>query len=271
MMARGTMNNTTSSLLQGNVDTGFKLDKRTTLGTIKSVADLEDRLQALTSGQHTVMEHVESNLKVVLMGAGYTAEDAALLAHNSPFLRISVDSQVAYIGLHMHLFNVGLQHGWDHLKTELHYHVKKLKAIRALYPNRLQIIAHNYCYLRDLKAHKWQTFGIQDLRIRELQAVYSPPRPTLPPREEVTEAPPPQVVKAEYTTATTARLCYIPGTRPLVSGRAKVPPTPRRLGPMPSGALVMGRLQCSPEMGTTMGWLKSHNPPPTFLPCQCNL
>jgi hypothetical protein len=179
MMARGTMN-TTSSLLQGNVDTGFKLDKRTTLGTIRSVADLEDRLQALTSGQHTVMEHVESNLKVVLMGAGYTAEDAALLAHDSPFLRISVDSQSAYIGLHMHLFNVGLQHGWDHLKTELHYHVKKLKSIRALYPTRLQIIAHNYCYLRDLQAHKWQTFGIQDLRIRELQAVYSPPRPTLP-------------------------------------------------------------------------------------------
>jgi hypothetical protein len=72
------------------------------------------------------MEHVETNLKIVLMGAGYTADDAALLAHDSPFLQISSDSQVAYIGLHMHLFNVGLQHGWDHLKTELHYHVKKL-------------------------------------------------------------------------------------------------------------------------------------------------
>jgi hypothetical protein len=174
MMARGTMN-TTSILIQGNVDTSFKLDKRTTLGTIKSVSDLEDRLQALTSGQHTVIEHVETNLKIVMMGAGYTAEDVALLAHDSPYLRISVDSQVAYIGLHMHLYNVGLQHCWDHLKTELHYHVRKLKEIRALYPTRLQIIAYNYCYLRDLQAHKWQTFGIQDLRIQELQAAYTLP------------------------------------------------------------------------------------------------
>jgi hypothetical protein len=78
--------NTTNTLLQGNVDTSFKLDKRTTLGTIKSVADLEDRLQALTSGQHTVMEHIETNLKIVLMGAGYTAEDAASLAHDSPVI-----------------------------------------------------------------------------------------------------------------------------------------------------------------------------------------
>jgi hypothetical protein len=54
MMVRDTMN-TTNTLLQGNVDTSFKMEKRTTLGTIKSVSDLEDRLHALTSGQHAVM------------------------------------------------------------------------------------------------------------------------------------------------------------------------------------------------------------------------
>ena len=32
------------------------------------------------------------------------------------------------------------------------------------------MVAHNYCYLRDLQAKRWQSFGIQDLRIRELQS-----------------------------------------------------------------------------------------------------
>jgi hypothetical protein len=121
------------------------------------------------SNQHKVLEHVETNLKIVLMGGRYTATDAALLAHDSPFLRISSDSQNSYIGLHMHLLGVGLHSGWDHLKTELGYHVRKLREIRSLHQTRLQVVAHNYCYLRDLQSSKWQTFGIQDLRIRELQ------------------------------------------------------------------------------------------------------
>jgi hypothetical protein len=168
MMATG-RGSATNSLLQGAVDTAFKKDSRTTLGSIKNLRDLEHRMQALTSNQHKVMEHVETNLKIVLMGGGYTAVDAALLAHDSPFLRISSDSQSAYLGLHMHLLGVGLQSGWEHLKTELQYHVRKLKEIRALHQTRLQVVAHNYCYLRDLQSHKWQTFGIQDLRIREIQ------------------------------------------------------------------------------------------------------
>jgi hypothetical protein len=103
MMATG-RGSGTNSLLQGNTDTGFKKEARTTLGSVKSLSDLEHRLQALTSNQHKVLEHVETNLKIVLMGGGYTATDAALLAHDSPFLRISSDSQNSYIGLHMHLW-----------------------------------------------------------------------------------------------------------------------------------------------------------------------
>jgi hypothetical protein len=146
-----------------------------------------------------VMEHVETNLKIVLMGGGYTATDAALLAHDSPFLRLSRDSQSAYIGLHMHLLAVGLQSGWEHLKTELTYHVRKLREIRSLHQTRLQVIAHNYCYLRDLQGHKWQTFGIQDLRIREIQDILSgwsphgpmPASPLLPRPGGATPSPSP--------------------------------------------------------------------------------
>lgn len=93
------------------------------------------------------MENVETNLKIVLMGGGYTAYNATLLTHDSPFLRISGNCQSAYLGLHLHLLGVGLQSGWEHLKTKLSYHVRKLKEIWALHQTRLQVMVHNYCYL----------------------------------------------------------------------------------------------------------------------------
>jgi hypothetical protein len=74
----------THSLLQCTIDTGYKQEKRTTLGNVSSLEDLDFRLQSLVSNQHTVLEHAEGNLKIVLMGAGYTAGDAQLLAHDSP-------------------------------------------------------------------------------------------------------------------------------------------------------------------------------------------
>jgi hypothetical protein len=78
----------------------------------------------------------------------------------------------------MHLQNIALRHGWDHTKSKLSYHVTKLKEIWALYQTRLQVLAHNYCYLRDLQTQKWQTFGIQDLRIWELQTSMGSVTPT---------------------------------------------------------------------------------------------
>jgi hypothetical protein len=168
----------THNLLQGNTDNGFKQEKRTTLGNVHSIEELDTRVNSLTSNQDKVMSHVEGNIKIILMGAGYTPDDATALAHDSPFLRLSGNTQLAYIGLHLHLLTTALCHGWDHAKSKLGYHVTKLKEIRLLHQTRLQVLAHNYCYLRDLKAHAWQTFGIQDLRIRELQASMGTLTPT---------------------------------------------------------------------------------------------
>jgi hypothetical protein len=123
----------THNLLQGTTDNGFKQEKQTTLGNVKSREELNTRLQCLNSNKDKVLEHVEGNLKIVLMGAGYTADDAALLAHDSPFLCISSDSFSSYIGLHMHLLPVAIRHSWEHTKSELSYHVTKLREIRGLY------------------------------------------------------------------------------------------------------------------------------------------
>jgi hypothetical protein len=148
---------TTHNLLQGTTDNSYKQEKRTTLGSIQSVEDLDSWVQSLASNQHTILEDVEGNLKIMFMGAGYHVHDVQLLAHDLPFLQISHDCQGAYIGLHLHLLNIALCHGWDHVKSELKYHVGKLKEVQALYQSHLQVLAHDYCYLRDLQAQWWQT------------------------------------------------------------------------------------------------------------------
>jgi hypothetical protein len=79
----------THNLLQGTTDTSYMQEKRTTLGSVRSLEELDGRLENLTSNPNTILEHVKGNLKVVLMGAGYTVEDAKRVAHQSPFLRIS--------------------------------------------------------------------------------------------------------------------------------------------------------------------------------------
>jgi hypothetical protein len=107
MMATGRAA-TTHNLLQGTTDNSYKQEKRTTLGSIQSVEDLDSRVQSLASNQHTVLEHLEDNLKIVLMGEGCHVHDTQLLVHDSPFLRISNDCQGAYIGLHLPLLNIAL-------------------------------------------------------------------------------------------------------------------------------------------------------------------
>jgi hypothetical protein len=197
MMATG-RSATSQNLLQGTTDNSFKMEKRTTLGNIRSLEDLDTRLQSLSSNKDTVLEHVEGNLKIVLMGAGYTAPDAAMLVPDSPFLRISGDCQSAYISLHMHLLATALRQGWDHVRSELHYYVSKLKEIRELYQTRLQVVAHDYCYLRDLQKTGWQTFDIQDIRIRELQASLGSSPPLLPGASSRGLAVPPTTGRAHF-------------------------------------------------------------------------
>jgi hypothetical protein len=72
------------NLLQGSTDSGFKQEKRAMQGNVKSAKELNTQVNSLTSNQDKVMEHVKGNLKIILMGAGYTPDDATALAHDSP-------------------------------------------------------------------------------------------------------------------------------------------------------------------------------------------
>jgi hypothetical protein len=47
------------NLLQGTTDNGFKQEKWTTHGNVKSVGELDTWLQCLSSNKDKVLEHVE--------------------------------------------------------------------------------------------------------------------------------------------------------------------------------------------------------------------
>lgn len=167
-MARSQLTSQTGLPLGGQLDTGWKYNKRNTLLTVKDQEELKNRVSALQSGSHLVLEQVQTNLSLVLHQAGYSYADSQLLAASSVYFHISQDVQAAYIGLHLYLLTVSVRQGFTYADLERKHHAKKLKRIRDLYTTRLQVVLHSYAYLRDLQANKWQSFSTQQLRIQSL-------------------------------------------------------------------------------------------------------
>lgn len=167
-MARGQLVGQTGLPLGGQLNTGWKYNKRNTLSTIKMQGDLEDRIATLQSGSHRVLEQVLANLTLVIHHGGYQYPDAERLASTSLFYRISQDAQAAFIGLHLYFLTVSLRQGFTYALKEIKHHAKKLKSMQDLYSSGLQVIMHHYGYLRDLQVSKWQTFAIQGLRLETL-------------------------------------------------------------------------------------------------------
>lgn len=136
--------------------------------TIKDQKELENRVAALQSSSHLVLEQVQTNLALVLHQAGYAYSNAQLLASSSLYFRISQDAQAAYIGLHLYLLTVSVRQGFTYADLERKHHAEKLKRIWDLYTTQLQVVLHSYAYLRDLQATKWQSFSTQQLWIQSL-------------------------------------------------------------------------------------------------------
>jgi hypothetical protein len=161
---------TQMDFLKGRTDTTWQSEKRTSLLSIKDYDDLKERCRVLVANQHLVIDNVTTTISMVLLGFGFEYDDAVELAHESIYLRISKDSQTYYIALHQHLLGTAQEHGFEYARSEIKWHCSKLKTIRGIYQTRLQVIAHNYCYLRDQSATQFQAMGVQDLRIRELHS-----------------------------------------------------------------------------------------------------
>lgn len=160
--------------LGGNTDSGWKADKRVSLNSVRSLEDLERRLTSIQSNQHKVLRQVLTGLESVLMSCGYPPDQAATLAYQSGFYRLSRSGLTQYLGLHIHLYSLGQRFGYEYAVPEIQYHANKLTDIRAVHMTRLQVVAHSYCYLRNLEASKWQNFGIQSIRLTELQKATTP-------------------------------------------------------------------------------------------------
>lgn len=168
MLAAGTVNSHHNHL-GGQTDTGWKLEKRVSLSSIKSVADLGQRARSISSNSHQIQVQVVTGLKAVLTSCGYPVDVAEQMAHHSGYLKVSQAGITAYQGLHLYLYELGLEKGWEYVQRELNHHLEKLLTIRAIYSTWLQVILHSYCYLRNSEASKWQSVSIQGLHLRELE------------------------------------------------------------------------------------------------------
>jgi hypothetical protein len=152
----------------GTQDPYYKGKSKNGIREIKMQEDLQERLNNLQAKASLVLAQVENNIKAVLLAENSSYHSAGTFASSSPYLKISQASLEAFVGLHMHLFLVCLNCGWEYARLELEYHTKKLASIQAVYQTCLQIICHRYCYLRDQKKSGWQPLAVQGLQLGNL-------------------------------------------------------------------------------------------------------
>jgi hypothetical protein len=161
--------------LGGTTDPSYKSEKRNTLGTIKSMKDLRERIKDLRGPRNEVLGQVKANLVAVIEKAGYSLTESELWATQSPLLRMSRDGYEFYIHLHSHLLEVALgPRGWGAAEGELKIHVKKLKDIREIYQSRIQIMMRHYVYLREGVHNSWSSLRVQEMELERLNTLLVP-------------------------------------------------------------------------------------------------
>jgi hypothetical protein len=96
------------------MDTQWKQVKRITLSYIKTLEDLTTRLENLRDSETTLSQTVGTNLKSVMLKAGYDEDLAREWVPMSHLYRISLLGFQYYVGLHTHLWKFATNYSWRH-------------------------------------------------------------------------------------------------------------------------------------------------------------
>ena len=171
-LATGRLSSPLMGQLGTSMDTGWKQTTRNTIGKLKTQSSLQEQVLTLTSSKEEVLSNVLTNIGLAYVAVGYPHDLAQTLARESMFYRISRENLDGYLHLHLHLLTRSVELGFAEVKGELDYHSKKLLDIRALQPTRFKMIVHHYIYFRDGQKKRWHSFGLQDLYMRSMRALY---------------------------------------------------------------------------------------------------
>mmetsp|Transcript_15717 Transcript_15717/g.22435 ORF Transcript_15717/g.22435 Transcript_15717/m.22435 type:complete len:275 (+) Transcript_15717:1897-2721(+) len=150
------------------MDLNWKSGSKISLTSIKSLAQLQERLSELRQGKRAVEQTLLGRISSVLQHAGYDANIANEWAVGSILYRIGCDSQYFYIQLHEHNLGQAWEEetscDFDNAKPEIEHHAAELRCRRTMYSSRIMMVCAVYAYLRDQSAGNFRSAKLQEKR-----------------------------------------------------------------------------------------------------------
>jgi hypothetical protein len=166
-----------------NRDTQWRMSGKNALEKVKTVEDLNNATEEISSMRGTVLSNMESAFREVLYNNGWTTNDADLWITAGLLPKIIRHTMQWWLELHVSLqtiSNANPEH-WDEVVLpRISYHSKCLARIRKWSLTRSMMILQSYIYLRDMSAKSFQDIRlIADLTTKlqhiALQSHYSAP------------------------------------------------------------------------------------------------
>ena len=149
----------------GRSDLHWRSDKRVTLGNIRSLEDLRNRVLTLGKLMPKIRERMVTMVSNACKTGGMKDNVCTHSWSNHGWLTVIVTQTfLFYLGLHQHLLAGGEAHGWSFIKPEIDHYVQELRLLRSTADSRIHCICLSYALLRDGYQHKWFNVSIQQAR-----------------------------------------------------------------------------------------------------------
>jgi hypothetical protein len=153
------------------------MQARSALEKIKTVEDLNEAAEELSSQTENVLANMDSAIKEILFIVGWTSQDAEAYCMSGLLPELMRQSLQTFYELHVHFQKLAITHyaNWKDVgKEHVLHHSLALMWIRWFALTRNQIVQQTYAYLRDAKskgfldikllgalAIKWHSLALQ--------------------------------------------------------------------------------------------------------------
>jgi hypothetical protein len=154
-------------------DTQWQAKNRNALDRIKTLEDLINGTEELSTQRDRVMSNMGSNMCEVLMKAGWTLPDSKMFVEAGLLPRIirATMDHYFYLLLHLRHLSSGPVTNWKNIgRIHLLHHATQLRNIRTYAVRRSQVLLQVYTYLRDSSASGYMSlklFGKVTSQLRE--------------------------------------------------------------------------------------------------------
>lgn len=154
-------------------DSLWKSRSRTSIASIKTEEDLQDRLNEFQGLPEEMYENQVHRFTAILSNLHWGPETIHAWSTCNWFLRIGKDTLENYVALHLYLVTLNNNEGWSYAQEALKHYSTKLSQIRKTATSRLLCLIKIYIFLRDARKGDFYSPKLQEKRNRTFMAKLS--------------------------------------------------------------------------------------------------